>query len=396
MFMKSAVAKCSLAAFILALCVVVLGAFTRLADAGLGCPDWPTCYGHLWVPLSEADVAKANEKFAETPVEHHKTWPEQLHRLFASTLGLVILAIFFLCYRALLPEQRPLSVLLWLGVLVASTIARIFVGDALDPFLFVVVGGYFLNLVRLTLRRRQNPSSPGQASLFRHAALLAGMVILQGLFGMWTVTLYLWPKVVTAHLLGGFATLGLLWLLFQRLIAEPWRLASPELSKLLNLRLLAALALAVVIVQIALGGWVSSNYAALACPDFPKCQNSWWPHADFYTGFNVWQSIGPNYLGGLLDNEARIAIHLMHRLGALLVTGVLLVLAWQLWRSGLAAAQKLAAVLVAILIVQIGLGISNIVLSLPLPVAVAHNAVGALLLLCVITVNYRIHSLETR
>lgn len=387
--MKSPLGKLSLAAFILALFVVVLGAFTRLADAGLGCPDWPTCYGHLWVPLSEADVAQANQNFAHAPVEHDKTWPEQLHRIFASSLGLLILAIFALCYRALTPQQRSPSVALLLSVVVFSTVARIFVGDQLDALLFVVVSAYFINLLRLTIKE------PRLDSVFPHSALLAGLVVLQGLFGMWTVTLYLWPKVVTAHLLGGFATLSLLWLLLERLRERRWRAPALAASSFLNMRLLAALALLIVVLQIALGGWVSSNYAALACPDFPKCQNSWWPQADFYQGFNVWQSIGPNYLGGLLDNEARIAIHLAHRLGALVTAAVLLSLAWRLWRSGFRAAQQLAGGLVGILALQIGLGISNIVLSLPLSVAVAHNAVGALLLLCVITINYRIRSVET-
>ncbi|MNT22267.1 Heme A synthase [compost metagenome] len=197
------------------------------------------------------------------------------------------------------------------------------------------------------------------------------------------MTLKLWPQVVTAHLLGGFATLSLLFLLTLRLSR-----AFAPLPKLpLSVRRVAALALLVVIGQIALGGWVSANYAAVACVDLPTCHGQWWPQADFANGFHLTQHIGPNYLGGQLDSDARTAIHLSHRMGALLVTGVLLLLSWKLHRHGLG---KLARLVLLALAVQIGLGISNVLFHLPLPVAVAHNAGGAMLLLCMVLVNYRI------
>jgi cytochrome c oxidase assembly protein subunit 15 len=213
--------------------------------------------------------------------------------------------------------------------------------------------------------------------------LLLGVVFAQAAFGMWTVTLKLWPQVVTAHLLGGFATLSLLFLLSLRLSR-----AFAPLPKLpLSVRRVAALALLVVIGQIALGGWVSANYAAVACVDLPTCHGQWWPQADFANGFHLTQHIGPNYLGGQLDSDARTAIHLSHRMGALLVTCVLLMLSWKLHRHGL---RTLARLVLLALAVQIGLGISNVLFHLPLPVAVAHNAGGALLLLCMVLVNYRI------
>ncbi len=387
--MKNTVFRVCFASVLLAFAVVILGAFTRLADAGLGCPDWPTCYGHFWVPLSADDVAAANEAFAETPVEHDKTWPEQLHRIFASTLGLMILAIFFLCYRLHERKKPWLSVIALLGTLVLAVVGRIVIGDGLDPYLWVLIAAYFVNIARIAAH-----TQPGSVP-FKLPAALAGLVILQGFFGMWTVTLNLWPQVVTLHLLGGFATLSLLWLLLQRLGQWQWHAEASVVVSLMRTRLLATLVFVAVVVQIALGGWVSSNYAALACPDFPLCQNELWPHARFAKGFNFMQHIGPNYLGGMLESEARIAIHLTHRIGALVVLVLGVLLSVKLWRTPYPQARNMAVVLLVVLAVQITLGVLNIVLSLPLFIAVAHNAVGAVLLLTVLTINHRIRTAVT-
>ncbi len=267
----------------------------------------------------------AEARFPEAPVEVEKGWNEMVHRYFAGSLGLVI-----------------------------------------------------LGLAVQALRRRGEPGQPLKLPL-----LLLGVVVLQAAFGMWTVTLKLWPQVVTAHLLGGFTTLALLWLLTLRLSG-----ACPLLPVIsTRLRALAALALVLVIGQIALGGWVSSNYAAVACVDLPTCHGQWWPAMDFANGFHLTQHIGPNYLGGQLDSDARTAIHMSHRLGALLVTLVLLLLAWRLRAAG---QGRLAAVLLVALGIQISLGISNVLLHLPLAVAVAHNAGGASLLLVLVLINYRL------
>jgi len=163
----------------------------------------------------------------------------------------------------------------------------------------------------------------------------------------------------------------------------------------MRLRPIAWLALVAVIIQIALGGWVSSNYAALACPDFPLCQNSLWPEASFADGFNFLQDIGPNYLGGQLDNIARVAIHLSHRIGAIFVLCIIGLFAYRLWCSGYPQARNFTVVLLAVLALQITLGILNVVMSLPLFIAVVHNAVGAILLMTVITINHRIHTVKT-
>lgn len=317
----------ALFATLLAVVVVLLGAYTRLTHAGLGCPDWPGCYGFIGVPMSEHKQTLAEVRFPEAPVEVAKGWYEMIHRYFAGALGLVI-----------------------------------------------------LGLAVQAVRRRNEHRQPLKLPL-----LLLGLVTLQAAFGMWTVTLKLWPQVVTAHLLGGFATLSLLFLLTLRLSG-----AVTALPKLPNrLRRLAALALMVVIGQIALGGWVSSNYAAVACVDLPTCHGEWWPAMDFANGFHLTQHIGPNYLGGQLDSDARTAIHMTHRLGAVLVTLVLLLLAWQLKRHGM---LRLASLLVLVLAVQVSLGISNVLLHLPLLVAVAHNLGGAALLLSLVLINYQLRS----
>lgn len=319
-------------AFCVAVIVVVLGAFTRLVHAGLGCPDWPTCYGHYWVPNTPEEIHAANQAFAETPVETDKTWPEQIHRIFASSLGLLMIGLVVICFRHRHGEGQPLKLPLF----------------------------------------------------------MLGFVILQGLFGMWTVTLLLWPQVVTAHLLGGFTTLSLLWLLIQRLGNLRWQFAQPALVAVSRLRGLAMAGLLVVVMQIALGGWTTSNYAALACADLPTCHNEWLPPMDFASGFNIFQHIGPNYLGGQLDNEARTAIHFSHRVGALLVTVVLLLLMVKMLRTVETKVMRMAKVLGMVLFLQLSLGISNVYFALPLMVAVAHNAVGAMLLLVLVTINHRI------
>lgn len=387
---KKLVYRLSCLAFAVAAVVVLLGAFTRLVDAGLGCPDWPTCYGHVWVPTSEADIAKANENFSHAPVETHKTWPEQIHRIFASSLGLIILGIFAVALVGR-NEKRPWrSVVLLLGVLVAGTVGRVIIGDKLDPLLLLFVACYFLNLCRLNWMQ---PTANNTSSMpFKLPALLAGLVILQGLFGMWTVTLNLWPQVVTAHLLGGFTTLALIWLLIQRCGNYTWQLNSAVLSELNTIKVLALIGLVVVALQIALGGWTTSNYAALACADFPKCHNTWLPETDFAQGFNFLQHVGPNYLGGVMDNAARTAIHFSHRLGALLTFVVMALLAFRLFRVESPLAKRWAVIVISGTVLQIALGISNVVFALPLAIAVAHNAGGAALLLILVTLNHRLRT----
>lgn len=322
----------ALAAACLAAVVVMLGAFTRLENAGLGCPDWPGCYGFLHVPQSPHAIAIAETRFPDDPVLVDKGWPEMIHRYFAGTLGLVVFGLAFYGWRHR-HEGVPVG----------------------------------------------------------HALAAAGMIVLQAAFGMWTVTLKLWPQVVSAHLLGGFTTVTLLGLLSLRLLGR-----RPSLSRGLEIRLAhlkpwVYTALGVVIAQIALGAWTASNYAAIACTQFPSCNGQWWPAMDVRQGFDLLQTIGPNYLGGQMGSEARVAIHMMHRLGALavvLVVGSLLLRLWWMTRGTELARWVLLAA--AVLTMQIALGISNVVFHLPLAVAVAHNAMGAGLLLSMVNLGWRL------
>jgi cytochrome c oxidase assembly protein subunit 15 len=308
---------------VLVVVVVVLGAFTRLVDAGLGCPDWPGCYGHLLWPNETHEIIAAEQAFPDAPVDLAKTWPEMVHRYFAGTLLLLVAALTVVAWRTRPPHAlREIS-----------------------------------------------------------TALLV-LILCQAAFGAWTVTLKLWPQVVTAHLLGGFATFSLLWVMYLRQGGGAGLRLKLEDRRAVSTH--GKLALAVVVLQVALGGWVSSNYAALACADFPTCFGSYAPAMDIAHGFNIFQGIGPNYLGGLMHNEARVAIHWFHRLGALVVLLVVGALILRLWSRNL----KLAALTGGILLVQLLLGALNVVWSLPLAVATAHNGVGALLLLAMVTVNF--------
>jgi cytochrome c oxidase assembly protein subunit 15 len=317
----------------LAVGVIVLGAFTRLVDAGLGCPDWPGCYGHVMWPAEAAEIEAANQAFPSAPVETDKTWPEMVHRYFATALGLISIALVAVAWRKRASEQ------------------------------------------------------PLKLPLF-----LLGFIILQGMFGMWTVTLKLWPQVVTAHLLGGFTTLSLLWLLTLRLDNRPWQLSGGEFEYLQKQKAYAIAGLLVVIAQIALGGWTTSNYAAVACPDLPTCQAQWLPAMDFASGFNIFQSIGPNYLGGAMANEARVAIHMSHRIGAIIT---LLFVGWislRMLAAPVASLSRMGKVIGLLLVLQFCLGLGNIFFKFPLLVTVSHNAVGALLLLSLVTLNYRVYT----
>jgi heme a synthase len=323
----------ALAAFaaVLALAVVMLGAYVRLSHAGLGCPDWPGCYGHLAAPSHPDALAAANAAFPDRPVHTAKAWKEMAHRYLASSLGLVI----------------------------------------------VILGG-----VAWAGRRSGLPIGL--------PSLLVTLVLFQGMLGMWTVTLLVNPSIVTLHLAGGLATLALLWWLTLRQGRLFEAVVPPEL---VALRPWAWLGLALVCVQILFGGWTSTHYAALACPDFPLCHGGeWWPKADFAAGFSFLRPVGVDYEGGVLDGPARTAIHLTHRLGALIVFLYLGSLALLLLRRAQEPVhRRLAQAIIVALVFQVGLGIANIVTKLPLDLAVAHNGGAALLLLTVVTL---VHALN--
>ncbi|NND60188.1 MAG: COX15/CtaA family protein [Gammaproteobacteria bacterium] len=296
------------------------GAWVRLTDAGLGCPDWPGCYGQLTPPQSAAEIERANAAFPDAPVETGKAWREMLHRYAIPFLGLIVLAL-----------------------------AAIAIANRDDPFVPLLV-----------------------------PLLLIPLLGLQAALGMLTVTMLLQPIIVVAHLIGGMATLALLGYLAMR----TWPREPQILSPATRFRTLAVAALAVVMVQIALGGWTSANYAALACPDFPTCQSQWWPDASFADGFVPWRGLGST---GPADSQARTAIHLAHRIGAivtlLVVGGIGLLAALRGSHRGMRLAGAAMTVVVAI---QAALGATIVLQRLPLALAVAHNGTAAVLLLATV------------
>ncbi len=302
--------------------LVAFGAFTRLTDSGLGCPDWPGCYGNASPLGAAADIHAAQTALPDGPVTHRKAWIEMTHRYLAAAVGVLITVMavwsWWLAFRGTLRVSPWWATLTWLAV------------------------------------------------------------CLQGAFGAFTVTWKLYPAVVTGHLLGGLALLVLL-------------AAQAEVQSGRVLRLGPALRAGVAVVfllsllQITLGGWVSTNYAVLACTEFPTCQGSWWPAMDFANGFTPWRELGRSADGGYLSVPALTAIHMVHRMGAFVVLGALCLLAWALWRRGDPEGRAWAGGLGAVAVWQLLSGLSNVVLGWPLVAALAHTA-GAAALLVLLTV----------
>lgn len=309
-------------AVVLVFGVILLGAYTRLSHAGLGCPDWPGCYGEVTWPKHDAEIAAANELHPDRPVEVHKAWKEMVHRYFA---GFLMLTTFVLAAFA------------W--------------------------------------RNRKDVVQPWRAVMFA-----AFFILFQAALGMWTVTWKLKPIVVMGHLLGGMATMALLsWTALR---------ASGVHGGATIKRGMVIVALLLVSLQIALGGWTSANYAAFACAmDYPTCLQQWWPETDFREAFVLWRGIGVDYEGGVLDGPARTAIHLTHRWFAVLVAGHVLMLALKAMRQP--ATRNYGRAIGIVLTAQILLGIANVKFGLPLWVATAHNGVAALLLFSLVALLAR-------
>ncbi|MEP6634285.1 MAG: COX15/CtaA family protein, partial [Luteimonas sp.] len=340
------------------------GAFVRLSDAGLSCPDWPTCYGRASWPQNASDVID-HAASAIRPLETHKAWREQLHRMLAGTLGVLVLTLALLAARR---RSRGVWHVLLAALAVAIAIPLYIQGQHATAGAFAALG----EAVLLAAAWRWSNDD-----LARVAVLALAVIVLQALLGMWTVTWLLKPIVVMGHLLGGMLTFALLAWMAWRATGVPIRLAGAS-----GLRLALIVGVTLLGVQIALGGWVSSNYAALACGnDFPTCVGQWMPPHDFREGFVLWRGIGVDYEGGVLDGASRIAIQLAHRAMAALVFMYLLALTIKLVRTP--GMRGWALVLGAATLAQVALGIANVKWSLPLAVAVAHNA-GALLLLFVL------------
>ncbi|PJK14178.1 heme A synthase [Lysobacteraceae bacterium NML07-0707] len=360
----------------LALLVIVFGAFVRLSHAGLSCPDWPTCYGRVTWPKAAVDAA-AHAASDIRVFDASRAWREQVHRHLAATLGMLTLLLALLGAR----KQRfgMLQILAATGM-VALAIVLYMRGAHVAAASLAAAGEAFL----LILAWRCSDQA-----LARVSVLTLAVVIFQALLGMWTVTWLLKPVVVMAHLLGGMTTLALLGWLAARASQLPLRVV-----ELASLRLWLRLGLGIVLTQIALGGWVSANYAAMACGmDFPKCLGAWWPAHDFGQALVLWRGIGVDYEGGVLDAPARTAIQLMHRMFAVVVLLYVVALALRLLK--VPGMRGWALLLAALTALQLGLGMANVLTGLPLPVAVAHNGVAALLLLLMVTLLARLAPIST-
>jgi len=360
----------------LAFGVIVFGAFVRLSDAGLSCPDWPTCYGRAaWPSAVHDSLDRAAE--AIRPVEPHKAWREQLHRMLAGTLGLLVFALALLATRK---RRHGWAQVLAAAAAVACSIPLYMHGQHAAAAALAVFAEALLVVAAM---RWSN------ADFARVSTLTLAVIVFQALLGMWTVTWLLKPIVVTGHLLGGLLTFSLLAWTAWRATDVPIRLAeAPQLRRwvIVGLALLGA--------QIALGGWTSANYAALACGnDFPRCVGQWVPPHDFHQGFVLWRGIGVDYEGGVLDGAARIAIQLAHRIGAATVFAFVLLFALKLVRTPGMLGWSIALLLLAC--AQVGLGIANVKLGLPLQVAVLHNAGAGLLLFVLVMLLARLRPPET-
>ncbi|HEV2680480.1 MAG TPA: COX15/CtaA family protein [Rhodanobacter sp.] len=354
----------ALLAALFAFGLVMFGAFVRLSNAGLSCPDWPTCYGQVTWPQHAQAVAHADAAFPDRPYESHKAWREQVHRFLAGTLGVMVLLL------ALLASGRKRSALLAVivGALFAAVGVALYIRGEHQWSSLLAVCAIALPLFAAT--RLQQPGA------WKISVLALAVIIFQAMLGMWTVTLLLKPIVVMGHLLGGMTTFALLAYAALRFAG----VGAPD-NRLADLRRLVVIGLVLLFCQIALGGWTSANYAALACGygpvSFPQCLNQWVPPTDFHQGFVLWRGIGVNYEGGVLDMAARSAIQLVHRLGALVVFCYLGWLSHKVARRGL----RWCGIAIALALVsQVLLGISNVYFGLPLAVATAHNGVAALLL----------------
>lgn len=355
----------------LTLCVVVFGAFVRLSDAGLSCPDWPTCYGRAAWPKA-VDEAASHVASEIRPFETHKAWREQVHRHLAASLGVLVLVLALLAARR---SRWGIAQILVAAGLVAAAIPLYMHGEHVQASVLAIIGEAILLFAAL---RWSN------IDLARAGALTLAVIIFQALLGMWTVTWLLKPIVVMGHLLGGLTTFSLLVWMAWRATDRPITLAD---AIVLRRWLIGGLAL--LGIQIALGGWVSANYAALACGmDFPKCVGQWAPPADFSEAFVLWRGIGVDYEGGVLDGAARIAIQLSHRIMAVVVALYVLALAWRLFRTP--GMRSWSLTLVVLIVAQVTLGILNVKLNLPLPVAVAHNAGAVLLLFTMVSLTARL------
>ncbi len=337
--MQTLLRRLALVGMLLALSVVVLGAYVRLSDAGLGCPDWPTCYGHVTPAGALANEGSVAANFPGWQLDSGKAWREMIHRYAATTLGLIIVLI--------------------------AALAIVYRGERLVSV--------------------------------RFALLLLATVVVQGLLGAFTVWWLVKPLVVVLHLIGGLGTLALLFWMWMDLRNPDRQPATAAVPPRLAAHRAAVLATIMLGIQIVLGGWTSSNYAATACPDLPTCQNAWWPaDMDWADAFVLWRGLDIDYTGGVLEHPARVAIHFTHRIGAVLATLAVLWAAWLALQAALAGdgptgGVRLGARLaIAAVILQVLIGVFMVLQAFPLTLAAGHNGGAAVLLLAMLNLNWQL------
>ena len=317
--------KLAIIALFLAVEVVLMGGFTRITDSGLGCPDWPGCFGKMVMTTDTETIAHLQERYPEIHVAVHKGWIEMIHRYIAGGLGLLIMGIAYLGYR----------------------------------------------------EKDKTPNYPYLVSL-----ALLGLVIIQGAFGAFTVTLKLLPNIVTLHLMGGLIIVSTLMYLRHRLK----RLANGH-TQAISMRMPVLVGISLLFAQIILGGWVSTNYAGWACPGVLSCAGGGAVQYDFQSGFNLLPEVGPNYEGGQLEHGARAAIQVVHRAGAFVVLAYWLVLLAVYLKRGVLTSRK-ASHFIGLTLVQIVFGYANVVYAVPDSLAFIHHALGVLLLLAAWSIAY--------
>jgi heme a synthase len=358
----------ALLAAVFAFGLVMFGAFVRLSNAGLSCPDWPTCYGKATWPQHAQAVAQADQAFPDRPFEADKAWREQVHRMLAGTLGVLVVVLALIAARR---DRVVQLAIIFSAVFAAGGVTLYLHGEhewssglALLAILLPMTGALWMR----------------EHAALKVSVLALAVIIFQAMLGMWTVTLLLKPIVVMGHLLGGLTTFALL-----AYVALRYNSVGAVDNRDAPLRRLVVFGIVLLAFQIALGGWTSANYAALACgTDFPTCLGQWAPPTDFHQGFVLWREIGVNYEGGILDMAARSAIQITHRIGALVV---FCYLSWLSYRLVLGGFRWGGIAVFAALILQVALGISNVHFGLPLAVATMHNG-GAALLLFVLLANF--------
>ena len=365
---QNRIAKLIAVALFLTFDLIIVGSFTRLTDSGLGCPDWPGCYGTASPFSAHAQIHAAQQMMPTGPVTWTKAWIEMVHRYFAMTVGILVITLTVIAWRLHARNTSTLTSTLNISALTSTANT-----SALNIST--------TNTSAKTFSLSTSPWLP--TNIFF-------LIVIQGLFGALTVTQKLQPLIVTVHLLLGLLLLcSLAWLLLKqtKTFSENFQTQTTPYKKFV------VMGLVLLVMQIMLGGWVSTNYAVLACTEFPQCQGVWLPTMNFEQGFTLWRALGYTHTGAPLDINALVAIHWTHRTFAYIVALYLFSLALYLYK--VKPLRKWAGLLAAMLMLQLMTGIANIIFKWPLLIALLHSAGAAVLLLLMVTLLFHTSSSKT-